>query len=188
MIGASVETAAKWLLEGEVVGIPTETVYGLAACIYHPDAVQRIFAVKNRPVSNPLILHIASIDDLIPLVSEMPPQALQLAEACWPGPLTMIFPRSERVGDMITGGQPTVAIRIPAHPLTLDLLKTVKEPLAAPSANKYYYISPVTAAAVEEMLGSEIPYILDGGPCEKGIESTIVAFRDNRYSCYVKVP
>lgn len=178
MTGTSVAIASKYLLQGKVVGIPTETVYGLAASMYQPDAVKRIFDIKNRPVSNPLILHVADLESLEPLVKEIPPQALQLAAALWPGPLTMVFNRSERVPDIITGGQSTVAIRIPAHPLTLELLQTVKQPLAAPSANKYNYISPVTATAVEEMLGEEIPYILDGGPCQKGIESTIVAFRN----------
>lgn len=176
MKGTSVSTAVRWLQQGEVVGIPTETVYGLAASMYQPEAVKRIFSIKNRPVNNPLILHVADIADLEILVKDIPREALQLAEACWPGPLTMILPRSSNVPDIVTGGQSTVAVRIPAHPLTLELLKQLGEPVAAPSANKYNYISPVTAIAVEEMLGNEIPYILDGGPCQKGIESTIVAF------------
>lgn len=162
------------------MAIPTETVYGLAACMFDEAAVQKIFTVKQRPGSNPLIVHVPDFKSLEPLVSSVPPVAMELAAACWPGPLTMIFSKSMLVPDIITGGQQTVAIRIPSHPLTLELLQELDFPLAAPSANKFNYISPVSAIAVDEMLGKEIPYILDGGDCEKGIESTIVAFKNNQ--------
>jgi len=176
MIGNSVDTAAAWLNKGEVVAIPTETVYGLAANIFSEKAVKKIFKIKNRPLSNPLIVHVANIKRARSLVTEFPTVAEKLATAFWPGPLTMILPKQEMVSGLITAEQDTVAIRIPDHPVALALLKRLDFPLAAPSANKFSYISPVTAEAVEEMLGDQLEYILDGGPCSKGIESTIVAF------------
>lgn len=179
MPGSDIGTAARWLQQGEVVAIPTETVYGLAASMYSRSGIEKIFKVKNRPLSNPLIVHIASIDQLAGLVQDIPEIACQLAVACWPGPLTMVLPKTNQVDPLITAGQSAVAVRVPAHPVTLSLLQDLGFPLVAPSANKYNYISPVTAVAVEEMLGEEIPYILDGGPCTVGIESTIVAFDGN---------
>jgi len=157
MIGTSVATAAHGLQPGEVVAIPTETEISLAACMFDEEAVQKIFTVKQRPGSNPLIIHVPDLKSLEPLVSSIPPVAMELAAACWPGPLTMIFSKSMLVPDIVTGGQQTVAIRIPSHPLTLELLQQLEFPLAAPSANKFNYISPVSAKAVEEMLGQEIP-------------------------------
>lgn len=174
-IGTDIEKAVYWLEKGEVVGIPTETVYGLAGNIYNEAAIAKIYAAKARPRTNPLIVHVADIDAAVALVKEFPPIAHELATAFWPGPLTMIFPKKETVPAGITAGENTVAIRIPDHPLTLALLKASGFPLAAPSANPYNYISPVTAAQVNDMLGDKIPYILDGGRCSKGIESTILA-------------
>lgn len=178
MRGTDIAAAAGWLQEGDVVAIPTETVYGLAASMYSRAGIEKIFRVKNRPHTNPLIVHIAGKEQLAGLVQDVPEIAYRLAAACWPGPLTMVLPKSSRVDPLITAGQPTVAVRVPAHPLTLELLQKTGFPLVAPSANKYNYISPVTATAVEEMLGGEIPYILDGGPCTVGIESTIISFEE----------
>lgn len=178
-IGTDIEKAVYWLEKGEVVAIPTETVYGLAGNIYNEGAIAKIYAAKARPRTNPLIVHVADIAAAEALVTEFPPVARELATAFWPGPLTMIFPKSETVPDSITAGEKTVAIRIPDHPLTLALLKATGFPLAAPSANPYNYISPVTAAQVNDMLGDKIPYILDGGRCTKGIESTILAVQQD---------
>lgn len=174
-IGTDIEKAVYWLEKGEVVAIPTETVYGLAGNIYNEAAIAKIYAAKARPRTNPLIVHVADMEAAEALVTEFSPVARELATAFWPGPLTMIFSKKETVPDGITAGENTVAIRIPDHPLTLQLLKATGFPLAAPSANPYNYISPVTAAQVNDMLGDKIPYILDGGRCSKGIESTILA-------------
>lgn len=176
MIGTDIHQAAAWLRRGELVAVPTETVYGLAGNAFDPDAVLRIFQVKQRPRFNPLIVHVAGIDAAMPLVAEMPPAARRLAEACWPGPLTLLLPRSAAISDLVTAGSPLVALRVPAHPLTLSLLRLLEFPLCAPSANPFGYISPTTAAHVEAQLGGAIPYILDGGPAQVGIESTIIGF------------
>ncbi|HRE37570.1 MAG TPA: L-threonylcarbamoyladenylate synthase [Chitinophagaceae bacterium] len=176
MKGSSVQLAAEWLRKGEVVAIPTETVYGLAGNAYNVDAIQKIYDVKNRPLSNPLIVHALNIQQVKSLVKEFYAEAEILAKSFWPGPLTMILPKAAIIPDIVTAGQQTVAVRVPSHPLTLELLSLLEFPLAAPSANKFNYISPVTAEAVSEMLGNEVPYILDGGRCQKGIESTIVSF------------
>lgn len=175
MKGSSVKEAAVWLRKGEVVAIPTETVYGLAGNAYNVNAIQKIYDVKNRPLSNPLIVHALNMQQVKSLVKEFSAEAELLAKSFWPGPLTMILPKSAIIPDIVTAGQQTVAVRVPSHPLTLDLLSLLEFPLAAPSANKFNYISPVTAEAVSEMLGNEVPYILDGGRCQKGIESTIVS-------------
>jgi len=177
MKGASVKQAAEWLRKGEVVAIPTETVYGLAANAYNVSAIQKIYAVKNRPLSNPLIVHAMNMEQVKSLVSDFSPEAELLAKSFWPGPLTMILPKAAIIPDIVTAGQQTVAVRVPSHPLTLELLSLLEFPLAAPSANKFNYISPVTAEAVSEMLGNDVPYILDGGKCQRGIESTIISFQ-----------
>jgi L-threonylcarbamoyladenylate synthase len=180
IIGKDSNEAARWLNKGEVVAIPTETVYGLAALIFKPEAISKVYSVKGRPVTNPLIVHVHSVEMVKALTTEFPPVAEILAKAFWPGPLTMILPKQPTVADTITAGQPAIAIRIPNHPLTLQLLSELKMPVAAPSANPFNYISPVTAQQVNQMLGEKIPYILDGGRCHKGIESTIVAYEDNQ--------
>jgi L-threonylcarbamoyladenylate synthase len=176
---------AKQLLEkGEIVAIPTETVYGLAANAYNELAVSKIFKVKQRPASNPLIVHIGDIQQINDFVTEIPIQAKKLANYCWPGPLTLLLPKKPIIPDLVTAGTKHVAIRIPKHPVTLELLKKISFPLAAPSANPFGYISPTTPEHVQEQLGDAIPYILAGGSCEVGIESTIVGFENDRTIVY----
>jgi L-threonylcarbamoyladenylate synthase len=177
--GTDIHHAASLLRHGEVVAIPTETVYGLAANAYDPDAVLKIFKVKERPFFDPLIVHTWSIEQVDALVTDFPPLARKLAEALWPGPLTLVLKKSGRIPDLVTSGSETVAVRIPSHPLTLELLKLLDFPLAAPSANPFGYISPTTAQHVADQLGEKIPYILDGGTSNVGVESTIVSFEGN---------
>jgi L-threonylcarbamoyladenylate synthase len=174
MITTDINLIKQQLEQGEVVGIPTETVYGLAANIYNEEAIATIFLTKKRPQTNPLIVHIHSMQQAKELVSHFPPKAEQLAAHFWPGPLTLILPKSPLISDSITANQSTVAIRIPNHPTTLQLLETLDFPIAAPSANPYNRISPTRAAHVEEYF-PEIP-ILEGGNCEAGVESTILSF------------
>ncbi|MDX2283252.1 MAG: L-threonylcarbamoyladenylate synthase [Bacteroidia bacterium] len=174
--GTDLLRAEALLREGELVAVPTETVYGLAADATRPQAAARIFEVKQRPRFNPLIVHTDHPERVRELVSEWPPEAEALAKACWPGPLTLLLPRSSRIPDLVTAGSPRVAVRIPDHPLTLELLRRLPFPLAAPSANPFGYISPTTAAHVAAQLGGRIPYILDGGPARVGLESTIIGW------------
>ncbi|MEY2582967.1 MAG: L-threonylcarbamoyladenylate synthase [Ilumatobacteraceae bacterium] len=162
------------LRAGGLVAIPTETVYGLAADASNPDAVRRIFEVKRRPPDHPLIVHIAGAEHLREWASTTPPSAAILAEACWPGPLTLLVPRSGRVLDVVTGGRPTVGLRVPAHQLTLELLERFGGGLAAPSANRFGRVSPTTAEHVRADLGDDVDFVLDGGSCPIGVESTIV--------------
>jgi len=176
VISTDTGEAKRWLEAGQVVGIPTETVYGLAGNALSPGAVARIFEVKNRPTFDPLIVHSNSLQKIAPFVTEMPPAARRLADACWPGPLTLLLKKAGLVPDLVTAGLNTVAVRIPNHPLTLRLLDELDFPLAAPSANPFGYVSPTQAGHVQAQLGDRIPYILDGGPCQVGIESTIVGF------------
>ncbi|MEZ0539684.1 L-threonylcarbamoyladenylate synthase [Fibrella arboris] len=176
MIGTDLNAARYWLEAGNVVGIPTETVYGLAGNALNEEAVLTIFRVKNRPAFDPLIVHTDSLDKVHTLVRELPPVAEQLARTCWPGPLTLLLPKRDHVPDLTTSGLDTVAIRIPNHPLTLALLQSLDFPLAAPSANPFGYISPTTAQHVADQLGNQVPYILDGGACPVGVESTIIGF------------
>lgn len=180
MIGTSIETAAAYLRNNEVVAIPTETVYGLAGNAFSEDAVKKIYAIKNRPLSNPLIVHTDSIEKVRNLVSTFPVIAEKLASVFWPGPLTIILQKSALIPAVTTAQQDSVAIRIPNHPVTLRLLEELDFPLAAPSANRFAYISPVNAQAVMEMMGTSIPYILDGGSCKQGIESTIVSIENEK--------
>jgi L-threonylcarbamoyladenylate synthase len=179
-IGTDITHAAALLKRGEVVAIPTETVYGLAANALDPDAVLRIYEAKHRPRFNPLILHVSSIGSFEKYASQIPEACLLLAEAFSPGPLTFLLPKGPTVPDIVTAGSDLVALRIPLHPVALELLSGLPFPLAAPSANPSGYISPVTAAHVLQGLSGRIPYILDGGPCTVGLESTIVSFRDGR--------
>lgn len=162
------------LKAGEVVAIPTETVYGLAADARNAAAIAKIFATKQRPANNPLIVHIADIAAVSDWASEFPPLARALAERFWPGPLTLVLNARPDVLMTLRAGEPTVALRVPAHPLALALLKESGLGLAAPSANLYTQLSPTNASHVEAGLGAEIP-VLDGGPCTVGIESTIVS-------------
>ena len=180
MIGSDWHYAAALLREGKLVAIPTETVYGLAGNAFSAAAVTEIFAVKQRPAFDPLIVHTSDIERLKGLVSDFPPMAYQLAKRFMPGPLTLLLPRSTLIPDIVTSGSSLVAVRIPNHTLALQLLEAIDFPLAAPSANPFGYISPTTAAHVERQLGDKIPYILDGGPCTVGLESTIVGFVDGK--------
>ena len=158
------------------MAIPTETVYGLAANALDEKAVLSIFEVKNRPSFDPLIIHTDALEKVKDFVTEIPAQALELAKVFWPGPLTLLLPKKTNIPDMVTSGLDQVAVRIPDHKLTLQLLSQLDFPLAAPSANPFGYISPTEASHVNAQLGDKIPYILDGGPCGVGIESTIIGF------------
>ena len=178
-IDRDVATAAALLQNNEVVAIPTETVYGLAGNALNPEVVTKIFAIKNRPLFNPLILHLSDISQLDRYVTEIPPAAATLAEHFWPGPLTLLLPKKSFVPDVVTAGLPRVAVRVPSHPVALQLLRSLPFPLAAPSANPFGYISPTSAEDVRRMLDGKISYVLDGGDCAKGIESTIVGFEGN---------
>ncbi|OWY23255.1 threonylcarbamoyl-AMP synthase [Sphingobacteriales bacterium UPWRP_1] len=176
MIGTDIALAKTLLQAGELVAIPTETVYGLAANAFNADAVLKIFLAKNRPAFDPLIVHAGSIAQIATLVTHMPETGRYLAEQFMPGPLTLLLPKKNLIPDLVTSGLPHVAVRIPNHPLTLQLLRSLNFPLAAPSANPFGYVSPTTAQHVQDQLGGKIPYILDGGPCSVGIESTIIGF------------
>lgn len=176
IIGKSIQEAKKYLQKGQLVAIPTETVYGLAGNALDENSVLSIFEVKKRPSFDPLIVHTDSIQKLNQWVAQVPDQALKLGAAFWPGPLTLLLPKKPIVPDLVTSGLDTVAIRIPNHPLTLALLAELDFPLAAPSANPFGYISPTQAQHVEDQLGDKIPFILDGGECEVGVESTIIGF------------
>lgn len=173
-LGTNIDQARAFLTQGQLVGIPTETVYGLAGNALDPQAVASIFSTKNRPTFDPLILHVASLVQAAPFVTEIPEKLQRLAEKFWPGPLTLLLQRTPIVPDLVTSGLDRVAVRVPNHPLTLALLEHLDFPLAAPSANPFGYISPTQASHVAAQLGGQIPYILDGGACAVGLESTIV--------------
>lgn len=166
--------AVSILRSGGLVALPTETVYGLGADAANPDAVARIFAAKGRPTGHPLIVHLPSADVLDAWAEDVPPAARVLADAFWPGPLTMILRRSDRVPDAVTGGRDTVGLRVPDHPVARALLRAFGGAIAAPSANRYGRVSPTTAAHVAADLGDAVDLVLDGGPCVVGVESTIV--------------
>ena len=178
MKSEEIERAAAIIREGGLVAFPTETVYGLGANALDPLAVARIFAAKERPSFDPLIVHIASIDELELLTSGPTDLARRLAGKFWPGPLTLVLPKSERVPDIVTSGLETVAVRMPDHPLALALISSAGCPVAAPSANKFGHLSPVTAAHVRKQL-PEVDQVLDGGKTTVGIESTIVSLEGN---------
>jgi L-threonylcarbamoyladenylate synthase len=169
-----VRRAVSALRRGRLIALPTETVYGLGADASNPAAVARIFAAKGRPASHPLIVHLHRASQLSTWAQRVPLAAWELAEAFWPGPLTMILPRTPAVPDAVTGGIDTVALRVPAHPLALRVLEEFGGGIAAPSANRHKQVSPTTAQDVREELGDKVDVLLDGGPCRVGIESTIV--------------
>ena len=173
-ISTNIDEALALLRAGELVGIPTETVYGLAADAARPEAVAKIFAMKGRPADHPVIVHLAGKDQLSDWARDIPDSAWKLAEAFWPGSLTLILQRQPQVPDAVTGGQDTVGLRAPAHPLTHELLRRFGGGLAAPSANQFGHVSPTTAQHVYAEFGERLPLILDGGPCLVGVESTIV--------------
>ena len=169
-----IERAVALLRRGELVAFPTETVYGLGADAADPAAVAKIFAAKGRPADHPLIVHLPAAAQLARWAREVPAEAERLAAAFWPGPLTLILKRQPDVPDAVTGGQDTVGLRVPNHPLALELLAAFDGGIAAPSANRFGRISPTTAAHVREELGERVPLVLDGGACPVGIESTIL--------------
>jgi L-threonylcarbamoyladenylate synthase len=171
---SEIERAAALLRSGGLVAFPTETVYGLGANALDERAVARIFEVKQRPRFDPLIVHIAVVERVGELAADFPAEARRLAERFWPGPLTLVLPKRPVVPDLVTAGCPTVALRIPDHPLALALLRSADVPVAGPSANPFGRISPTTAAHVREQLGDQIDLILDGGPCRVGVESTVL--------------
>ena len=175
-ISKDLEMAVALLQRDQVIGIPTETVYGLAGNALKHSVVEAIYKIKNRPLLNPLIIHLPDIAQLHKYVKNIPDIAIKLAENFWPGPLTLLLPKNGIIPDIVTAGLPNVAVRIPSHPLAIQLLRKLSFPLAAPSANPFGYISPTTAEDVKKILFGKISYILDGGACEKGIESTIVGF------------
>jgi L-threonylcarbamoyladenylate synthase len=176
IISKDIKAAAERLRANEVVAIPTETVYGLAANAFSSIAISKVYQVKERPQTNPLIVHIASIDLLDQVASSVSPNAQKLATHFWPGPLTLLLPKSPLISDQVTAQSTFVAVRVPNHPLSLSLLRELDFPLVAPSANLYTSVSPTTAAHVAVNLEARISFILDGGPCEKGLESTVVGF------------
>ena len=184
MITNSIEDAAVKLKNNELIAIPTETVYGLAANAYSELAVQKIFDLKKRPAYNPLIVHIKSSNQLNDVAKDIPEKAIILAKHFWPGPLTLVLKKQNHIPDLVTAGKDTVAIRVPNHPITLQLLDKLDFPLAAPSANPFGSISPTCAQHVFNYFRDKLELILDGGPCEKGIESTIIGFENNEPVLY----
>jgi L-threonylcarbamoyladenylate synthase len=171
---AELAAAVDVLRRGGLVAFPTETVYGLGADASSPTAVGRIFSVKGRPRNHPVIVHLAEAPAIKAWAADVPPDAWALAEAFWPGPLTLILPRADQVPDAVTGGSATVGLRVPNQPLALDLLEAFGGGIAAPSANRFGRVSPTTAAHVRADLGTDVDLILDGGACAVGVESTIV--------------
>lgn len=184
--------AAELLRAGQLVAIPTETVYGLAANAFDEAAVLKIFETKQRPAFDPLIVHVHDPNqvDMVAALFRAPlavrTQVQTLMDRFWPGPLTLVLPKSARIPDLVTSGLDTVAVRMPAHKVALDLLRNLPFPLAAPSANPFGYVSPTTAQHVQDQLGDIVPYILDGGPCTVGVESTIIGWdaRQDRWVSY----
>lgn len=184
IISNDISKAAEILNNNDVVAIPTETVYGLAGNIYSEKAIKKIFKVKQRPLFNPLIVHIHSVEQLKDIVSDFPEKAQLLAKAFWPGSLTLVLKKKSSIPELITGGKDSVAVRIPNHPVVLKLLKALDFPIAAPSANPFNRISPTTAMHVEDYFKKDIDMVLDGGSCKNGIESTIIGFENNEPVLY----
>jgi L-threonylcarbamoyladenylate synthase len=175
---SEIQKAAQLIQEGGLVAFPTETVYGLGADALNPYAVAEIFEVKNRPQFDPLIVHVADMRQAEILVTKFPEKALKLIEKFWPGPLTIVLPKSPLVPDIVTSSLPNVAIRVPNHPMALELIRESGRPIAAPSANPFGQVSPTTAEHVRRSFGNKIAMILDGGPCRIGVESTVISFID----------
>lgn len=184
-IGTDIKRAANYLNDGDVVAIPTETVYGLAASILSEKGIQKIYQLKGRPNNNPLIVHVASIEEISKWVEVWPEKAKILADAFMPGPITLVMPKSNKIPHYVTSGQDTVGIRVPNHPLFVELLKSLPAPLAAPSANPSNATSATQAKHVVSYFKSkDLPYVLDGGACTNGLESTIVGFEKNEVVIY----
>ena len=184
MIITNLEIAKLSLINDEIIGIPTETVYGLAGNAFSESAIKKIFALKKRPFYNPLIVHIKSASLLNTIARDIPELALWLAEEFWPGPLTLVLKKQPHISDFITAGKDTVAIRVPNHPVALALLEKLDFPLAAPSANPFGSISPTSATHVSNYFEGKLDLILEGGECERGVESTIIGFEDNQPILY----
>lgn len=181
---SAVKDAIKQLTNGELVAIPTETVYGLAANAYNESAVRKIFETKQRPMNNPLILHFSDREKINDFAIDIPATAYRLADQFWPGPLTLVLKKAPHISSVITAGKDTVGLRIPNHPLTLNLLRKLDFPLVAPSANASNHISPTSPDHVRKSLGDRSPYILDGGKCTNGLESTIIGFEGDKPKIY----
>lgn len=184
ILSKDIQKAIQLLTNEELVAIPTETVYGLAGNIFSEKAIKSIFSTKKRPFFNPLIVHIPSTDSLENIVTHIPEKAKLLAAAFWPGSMTLVLKKSKNIPDIITAGKDTVAVRVPNHPLTLELLRQLPFPLAAPSANPFGSISPTKPAHVENYFKNEIKMVLDGGFCANGIESTIIGFKNDEPIIY----
>ena len=184
IISNSIPKAVTLLNQEQIIAIPTETVYGLAGNIYSPKAIESIFTMKQRPFFNPLIVHIKSAADLSEIARDIPEKAALLAKAFWPGPLTLVLKKHIAVPDLVTGGKDTVAVRVPNHPVILALLNELAYPLAAPSANPFGSISPTTATHVADYFEEVLPMVLDGGACQRGIESTIIGFENGEPILY----
>ncbi|QOD59607.1 threonylcarbamoyl-AMP synthase [Polaribacter haliotis] len=184
IISKDIQKAVKLLTNEQLVAIPTETVYGLAGNIFSEKAIKSIFSTKKRPFFNPLIVHISGVEKLENIVTHIPEKAKLLADAFWPGSMTLVLKKSEKIPDLITAGKDTVAVRIPNHPVTLELLRQLPFPLAAPSANPFGSISPTKPAHVERYFKNDIQQVLDGGSCENGIESTIIGFENEEPIIY----
>lgn len=184
MITKDIIKAQQKLINGDIIALPTETVYGLAGNAFNETALKKIFDLKKRPHYNPLIVHIKSADYLPQVAKNIPPIAQKLADYFWPGPLTLVLEKQPIIPDLVTAGKKTVAVRVPNHPMTLALLNQLNFPLAAPSANPFGSISPTSAAHVLNYFNDELEIILDGGECEKGIESTIIGFENNQPILY----
>ncbi len=182
--GTEIARAKEVLIDGGLVAIPTETVYGLAGNAFSQVAIDLIYATKKRPKYNPLIVHIKEVAYLDQIATNIPQKAYQLAHEFWPGSLTLVLEKKANIPAIVTAGKSTVGIRVPNHPLTLKLLSDLDFPLAAPSANPFGYISPTTAEHVEKMLKGQISYVLDGGDCPAGVESTIIGFEDGEPILY----
>lgn len=183
-IGTDIGKAKELLEAGQLIGFPTETVYGLAGNALNTEAVMKIYETKNRPNFDPLIVHTSSIDQISEYTYPVDGELQKLAERFWPGPLTLLLKKKPIISDHVTSGLDTVAVRVPHHPLALDLLKSLDFPLAAPSANPFGYISPTRPEHVQDQLGEKIPYILDGGNCSVGLESTIVGIEEGQVIIY----
>ncbi|MFT4754699.1 MAG: L-threonylcarbamoyladenylate synthase [Salibacteraceae bacterium] len=180
VIGKDIKEAKEALENGGLVAIPTETVYGLAANAFKEESVIKIFEAKKRPSFDPLIVHVSSLSFAEQIVEEIPDSARKLAKAYWPGPLTLVLKKNDKIPLSVTSGMDTVGVRVPNHPLSLQLIKSLDFPLAAPSANPFGYTSPTQAFHVNNQLGNSVDYILDGGNCKVGIESTIVSCLDGK--------
>jgi L-threonylcarbamoyladenylate synthase len=184
LIITNLEIAKLSLINDEIIGMPTETVYGLAGNAFSESAIKKIFALKKRPFYNPLIVHIKSASLLNTIARDIPEMAQRLAEEFWPGPLTLVLKKQPHISDYITAGKDTVAIRVPNHPVALALLEKLDFPLAAPSANPFGSISPTSAMHVSNYFEDKLDVILEGGECERGIESTIIGFENNQPVLY----